>query len=83
MTPQSILDMVDRKDDGFVVSEHFTRPDHSKEDLRVQILEAGTNRSVLAFVTSLVIIITTQDILGPGWRQGQMDQETTGHRRRG
>ena len=41
---QSILDMVDRKDDGFVVSEHFTRPDHSKEDLRVQILEAGTNR---------------------------------------
>ena len=56
--PQSILDMVDRKDDGFVVSEHFTRPDHSKEDLRVQILEAGTNRSVLAFVTSLVMIIT-------------------------
>ena len=32
--------MVDRKDDWFVVSEHFTRPDHSKEDLRVQILEA-------------------------------------------
>ena len=44
MTSQSILDMVDRKDDGFVVSEHFTRPDHSKEDFRVQILEAGTNR---------------------------------------
>ena len=56
--PQSILDMVDRKDDGFVVSEHFTRPDHSKEDLRVQILEAGTNRSVLTYVTSLVLIIS-------------------------
>ena len=83
MTPQSILDMVDRKDDGFVVSEHFTRPDHSKEDLRVQVLEAGTNRSVLSFVTSLVIIITTQDLLGPGWSQGQVDQEATGHRRRG
>ena len=37
MTPQSILDMVDRKDDGFVVSEHFTRPDHSKDDFGVQV----------------------------------------------
>ena len=42
---QSILDQVDRKDDNFVVSEHFTRPDHAKDDLRVQILEAGTNRT--------------------------------------
>ena len=42
---QSILDQVDRRDDNFVVSEHFTRPDHAKDDLRVQILEAGTNRT--------------------------------------
>ena len=42
--------MVDRKDDRFVVSEHFTSPDHSKEDLRVQILEAGTNRRVESYL---------------------------------
>ena len=49
--------MVDRKDEGFVVSEHFTRPDHSKDDLSVQILEAGTNRSVLSFMEISRIII--------------------------
>lgn len=49
--------MVDRKDEGFVVSEHFTRPDHSKDDLSVQILEAGTNRSVLSYRDISWIII--------------------------
>ena len=40
-----MLEQIDRKDDSFVVSEHFTRPDHDKDDFRVQILEAGTSRT--------------------------------------
>ena len=39
------MDQIERKDDQFVVSEHFTRPDHDKDDFSVQILEAGTNRT--------------------------------------
>ena len=27
-----------------MIGEHFSRPDHDKEDLRVQILEAGTSK---------------------------------------
>ena len=45
MKLQSMLEQIDRKDDSFVVSEHFTRPDHDKDDFRVQILEAGTSRT--------------------------------------
>ena len=27
-----------------MISEHFSRPDHDREDLRVQILEAGASK---------------------------------------
>ena len=40
-----MLDQISRQDEQFPVSEHFSRPDHDKSDMRVQILESGTART--------------------------------------
>jgi len=40
-----MLEQVDEKSEQFVVSEHFTRPGHDKDDIKVQILEAGRSKT--------------------------------------
>ena len=41
---QELLDQISRKEEQFIISEHFSRPDHEREDLKVQILEAGNSK---------------------------------------
>ena len=41
---QELLDQISRKEEQFIISEHFSRPDHDRQDLRVQILEAATSK---------------------------------------
>ena len=43
-TTKELLEQINRKEEQFIISEHFSRPDHDKEDLRVQILEAGASK---------------------------------------
>ena len=35
---------VDRKEGEFTIGEHFSRPDHDKSDMTVQILEVAASK---------------------------------------
>ena len=41
---QEQLDYVARKEESFPVGEHFSRPDHTVDDLRVQVLDLAASK---------------------------------------
>ena len=41
---QEQLGYVERKEEEFAIGEHFSRPDHDKSDMSVQILEIADSK---------------------------------------
>ena len=41
---QGLLGQVDRKEQQFVIGEHFSRPDHDKSDIKVQVVEVAKSK---------------------------------------
>jgi len=41
---QGKLEAVDRGEQGHLVAEHFSRPDHSRDDFRVQVVEVAASK---------------------------------------